>query len=216
MDGIKRQLAERDTKLKAEIDQNAALQAELDDLIRQLQIKNADVKALSQLASTHGKEKEQLALAKEAERLKRELLVMQQTRTNEGRTKQAEIDQLTAEIDDLKGQLRIKNTQVSLDELQEVSERSLWILSREDLPKEEQRIRELTSENEILKSENEELAKQLTKLDTKNYSARKSKQKEQITILERELQVSFIKFSFDNFGTWIIIGKDPKGDYDGP
>ena len=107
----------------------------------------------------------------------------------------------------------------SLDELQEVGERSLWILSRNrivtedvdqkveskerDLSKEEQRIRELTSENETLKSENEELKKKLTELDTKSAkkdSATKSKQmKQQITSLERELQVSFINV-YDNLG----------------
>ena len=107
----------------------------------------------------------------------------------------------------------------SLDILQEIGERSLWILSRNrivtedvdqkveskerDLSKEKQRIRELTSENETLKNENKELSRKLTELNTKtakNDSATNSKQmKEQITSLEREIQVSFINV-YDNLG----------------
>ena len=86
------------------------LTAEIDDLKGQLQIKSTEVKALSQLASTRREEKEQLT--KEAESLKGEPLTMQQTRTDDGKSKQAEIDRLTGEIRDLEGQLRAKNTQV--------------------------------------------------------------------------------------------------------
>ena len=74
-----------------------------------MQIKNAQVEDLSQLASTRGEEKERLE--KEAERLKGKLLVVQQTRTDDGKTKQAEIGRLTGEIRELKRQLQSKNVQ---------------------------------------------------------------------------------------------------------
>ena len=97
-----------DSKMKqVEIDR---LTAEIDDLKGQLQIKNTEVKALSQLASTRREEKEQLK--KEAESLKGELLMMQQTRNGNGTNKQAEIDRLTGEIRDLEGRLCAKTTQV--------------------------------------------------------------------------------------------------------
>ena len=120
----KEQLAKEAESLKGELlvmqqtrtDEGKTRQAEIDRLTREigdlqgkLQIKNAQVEDLSQLASTRGEEKERLE--KEAERLKGELLVVQQTRTDDGKTKQAEIGRLTGEIRELKRQLQSKNVQ---------------------------------------------------------------------------------------------------------
>ena len=92
---------------RVEIDQ---LTAEIDDLRGQLQIKGAQVKDLSQLASTRGEEKEWLA--REVERLKGELQKIEQTKSEGSKTKKVEIDRLTAEISDLKRQLHDKNAQI--------------------------------------------------------------------------------------------------------
>ena len=104
-----------DKSKKAEIDQ---LTAEVGELTRQLQSKTAHVKELNQQASAHGGEKDQLA--KEVEKLRRELLEVQQTRNDDGKTKQAEINRLTEQLDDFRGQLQIKNRQVK--ELQQLVE----------------------------------------------------------------------------------------------
>ena len=83
--------------MKAE---NAALEAEIGDLKGQLQIKNAQVEDLGQLASTRGEEKEEFA--KEAEQLQERLLEVQQIRADlieENEVKQVEIGRLTKYLD---------------------------------------------------------------------------------------------------------------------
>ena len=92
VDEIKGQFAEKVTELKTATDQ-------IGDLRGQLQIKNAQVEDLSQLASTRGEEKEQLAL--EAEQLQGRLLEVQQIRADlmeQNEAKQAQIDQLVGQL----------------------------------------------------------------------------------------------------------------------
>lgn len=102
-----------DKSKKTEIDR---LTAEVGELTRQLQSKSAHVKELNQQASAHRGEKDQLA--KEVERLQGELLEVQLIRSDDGKTKQAEMDRLTEQLGDLRGQLQIKNRQVK--ELQQL------------------------------------------------------------------------------------------------
>ena len=102
-----------DKSKKAEIDR---LTAEVGELTRQLQSKSAHVKELNQQASAHGGEKDQLA--KEVQKLRGELLEVQRTENDDGKAKQAEIDQLTEQLGDFRGQLQIKNRQVK--ELQQL------------------------------------------------------------------------------------------------
>ena len=133
---LHKQVKTDDTKIRqAEID---GLMAEVDDLKQQLQIKGAQVNDLNRLASTRGEEKDRLTrevetlkreleqskvdekktvvekerLAKEAENLQGELLTLRQSRTDDGKTKQAEISRLTAENGDLQRQLQDKNAQI--------------------------------------------------------------------------------------------------------
>ncbi len=86
------------------------LTAENSDLKRQLQDKNTQIRELNQSTDHHKVEKEQLV--KEAENLQGELLTLQQSRTDDGKTKQAEISRLTGEIRDLRGQLQTKSTRI--------------------------------------------------------------------------------------------------------
>ena len=99
-------------------------------------------------------------------------------------------------------------------ELQEVGEKSLWILSRQgvtkDVDQEAEALSEeerLALENEELKNENEELKEKLNLAESGEKDATKKleqKQKE-ITNLERQLQVGGInqclKYSYDNILT---------------
>ena len=96
---LHQQLAERDAELKSVRDQIAALQGEVGDLKGQLQIKDAQVEDLSQLASTRGEEKEQLV--KETEQLQGRLLEVQQIRADlidDNEVKQAENEQLREQM----------------------------------------------------------------------------------------------------------------------
>ena len=86
------------------------LTAENSDLKRQLQDKNAQIRNLNQSASHQVVERERLA--KEAENLQGELLTLRQSRTDDGKTKQAEISRLTGEMRDLRGQLQAKSTRI--------------------------------------------------------------------------------------------------------
>ena len=118
----KDRLAREVEKLKGELEQSRVdvsktnqveigrLTVENSDLKRQLQDKNAQIWDLNQSASHQVVEKERLA--KEAENLQGELLTLGQSRTDDGKTKQAEISRLTGEIRDLRGQLQAKNTQI--------------------------------------------------------------------------------------------------------
>ena len=96
---LEQQLAERATEFKSMKDEYSALQVEVGDLKGQLQIKNAQVEDLSQLATTRGEEKEQLAM--EAEQLQERILEIQQIRADlmeDVDTKQVQIDQLNGEL----------------------------------------------------------------------------------------------------------------------
>jgi DNA repair exonuclease SbcCD ATPase subunit len=134
-----------DKSKKAEIDR---LIAEVGDLTRQLQSKNAHVKELNQQASAHGGEKDQLA--KEVERLRGELLEMQKIRSDDGKTKQAEIDRLTEQLGKLRGQLQIKDSEV------------------EEL---EQLVDTRREEKKQLMAENEQLQAQLLKMQRASASS---------------------------------------------
>ena len=107
-------------KLKGEVtrtDENKTKQAEISrltaensDLKRQLRDKNIQIQDLSQSANHQGVEKERLA--KETEKLKGELVMLRQSRTDDGKTRQAEIDRLTGEMRNLREQLQAKSTQI--------------------------------------------------------------------------------------------------------
>ena len=107
IDDVQGRFAVKDVELKSLRDKNTALQVEIGELKGQLENKNAEVEESRRLASTREAEKKQLR--KEAEKIKGQLLKM---KSDDGKTKQVEIDRLTAEIDDLKGQLQIKSTEV--------------------------------------------------------------------------------------------------------
>ena len=68
------------------------------------------IRILTEILQITHMEKKQLA--KEVERLSGQLLKKEHSRRDDIKTKQVEINRLTAEIDDLKKQLQIKNTQV--------------------------------------------------------------------------------------------------------
>ena len=118
----KDRLAREVEKLKRELEQSrvdenttnqveiSRLTAENNDLKRQLWDKNAQIQDLNQSASHQVAERERLA--KEAENLQGELLTLRQSRTDDGKTKQAEISRLTGEIRDLRGQLQAKSTRI--------------------------------------------------------------------------------------------------------
>ena len=169
-----------DKTKKAEIDQ---LTAEIGDLKRQLQSKNAQVTELNQQASTRGEEKDQLA--KEAERLQGELLKMQQTRNDDGKWKQAEIDQLIKEIGDLREQLQIKNAQVK--DLRQLAstrgeEKEQLVTETEQLQgrllKMQRASANLTDDNEANVAKINQLTKQLSTQAKEN--ERKSREIEQL------------------------------------
>ena len=97
---LQQQLSEKDAEIKSAKDENTALKAEISDLKGQLQIKNAQVEDLSQLASTRGEEKEELA--KETEQLQERLLEVQRIRADlmeDKEAQQVELDRVVAQLD---------------------------------------------------------------------------------------------------------------------
>lgn len=106
-------LAEKDVALKSVKDENAVLILEMDDLRGQLQIKNAQVEDLSQLASTREEEKEQFS--QEAEQLQQRILEVQQIRADlieDNEAKDVKIEQLTMELATLKDEVEQQKKEI--------------------------------------------------------------------------------------------------------
>ena len=169
-----------DKSKKAEIDR---LTAEVGELTRQLQSKSAHVKELNQQASAHGGEKDQLT--KEVQKLRGELLEVQQTKNDDGKTKQEEINRLTEQLDDFRGQLQIKNRQVK--ELQQLVEsrgedKKRLMLEKDQLQaqlvKMQQASTSMTGNNEAHVAKVHQLTKQLSTQAKEN--AQKTREIEQL------------------------------------
>jgi peptidoglycan hydrolase CwlO-like protein len=172
---LQRTKSGNDKSKKAEIDR---LTADVGELTRQLQSKNAHVKELNQQASAHGGEKDQLA--KEIERLRGELLEMQQARSDDGKTKQAEINRLTEQLSKLRGQLQIKDGEV--EELEQLidtrgEEKKQLMAENEQLQAQLLKMQRIST-NSTGNSEVHQLTKQLSTQTKEN--ERKTREIEQL------------------------------------
>ena len=162
--------AKKDSSLRALRDKNDALQKDNVDLKEQLEMKKAQVEELRHLANIREAEKKQLR--KEADKIKGQLLKMEQMRSDTGKTKQIRVDQLTSENDDLKSQLQIRSSQI--ENLSQLS--STLGEEKEQLAKEVERLQELLEAQQMKNDNSKAKQDEINRLTA------------QITNLEQQLQ----------------------------